>query len=49
MPSGQMPFCHSLCPLLTGTGTRVVQILHDSADPKCDGDGCGEESSDYVE
>jgi hypothetical protein len=30
-------------------GTRVVQILHDSADPKCDGDGCGEESSDYVE
>jgi predicted deacylase len=30
-------------------GTRVVQILHDSADPKCDGDGCGEASSDYVE
>jgi predicted deacylase len=30
-------------------GTRVVQILHDSADPKCDGDGCGEESADYVE
>jgi hypothetical protein len=30
-------------------GTRVVQILHDSPDPKCDGDGCGEESADYVE
>ena len=30
-------------------GTRVVQILHDSADPKCDGDGCGEASADYVE
>jgi hypothetical protein len=30
-------------------GTRVVQILHDSPDAKCDGDGCGEESADYVE
>jgi predicted deacylase len=30
-------------------GTRVMQILHDSADPGCDGDGCGEEDSDYVE
>jgi len=30
-------------------GTRVVQILHDSPDSKCDGDGCGEESADYVE
>jgi uncharacterized protein len=30
-------------------GTRVVQILHDSADTKCDGDGCGEESADYIE
>lgn len=30
-------------------GTRVVQVLYKSADPKCAGDGCGEESSDYVE
>jgi hypothetical protein len=30
-------------------GTRVMQILYDSASPKCDGDGCGEESADYVE
>jgi len=29
-------------------GTRVMQILHDSPDPKCD-DGCGEEAADYVE
>jgi predicted deacylase len=30
-------------------GTRVVQVLYDSPDAKCDGDGCGEESADYVE
>jgi predicted deacylase len=30
-------------------GTRVVQILYDSPDAKCGGDGCGEESADYVE
>lgn len=30
-------------------GTRVMQILHDSPDAKCDGDGCGEEAADYVE
>jgi uncharacterized protein len=30
-------------------GTRVMQVLHDSPDPKCDGDGCGEEAADYVE
>ena len=30
-------------------GTRVMQILHDSPDPQCDGDGCGEEAADYVE
>jgi predicted deacylase len=30
-------------------GTRVMQILYDSPDAKCDGDGCGEESADYVE
>lgn len=30
-------------------GTRVIQILHDSPKPECDGDGCGEEESDYVE
>jgi hypothetical protein len=28
-------------------GTRVVQVLHDSPDPKCDGDGCPEEGADY--
>jgi hypothetical protein len=28
-------------------GTRVVQVLHDSPDPKCGGDGCGESGSDY--
>ena len=28
-------------------GTRVVQVLHDSPDPKCDGDGCGEDGADY--
>jgi predicted deacylase len=30
-------------------GVRVVQVLYDSPDPKCDGDGCGEEAADYVE
>jgi len=30
-------------------GTRVVQILHDSPDPKCDGDGCAETAAEYVE
>jgi predicted deacylase len=28
-------------------GTRVVQVLYDSPDPKCDGDGCPEEGADY--
>lgn len=30
-------------------GTRVVQILHDSPDPECDGDGCAETAAEYVE
>jgi predicted deacylase len=30
-------------------GTRVVQVLHDSPDPKCDVDGCAEAAADYVE
>lgn len=30
-------------------GTRVVQVLYDSPDAKCDGDGCGEENADYAE
>lgn len=30
-------------------GTRVVQVLYDSPDAKCDGDGCGEDAPDYVE
>jgi len=30
-------------------GTRVMQILHDSPEPECDGDGCGEEEADYLE
>lgn len=30
-------------------GTRVVQVLYDSPDKTCDGDGCGEEAADYVE
>lgn len=30
-------------------GTRVVQVLYDSPEAKCDGDGCGEEAADYVE
>ena len=32
-------------------GRRVMQILHDSPKPECDsdGDGCGEEESDYLE
>jgi hypothetical protein len=30
-------------------GTRVMQILHDSPKPECDGDGCGEEEADYLE
>ncbi|HMO45815.1 MAG TPA: succinylglutamate desuccinylase/aspartoacylase family protein [Rubrivivax sp.] len=30
-------------------GTRVVQVLYDSPDAKCDGDGCGEQGADYVE
>jgi predicted deacylase len=30
-------------------GTRVVQILHDSPDPKCDGDGCPEQAGEYIE
>ncbi|MBL8225676.1 MAG: succinylglutamate desuccinylase/aspartoacylase family protein [Chromatiales bacterium] len=30
-------------------GTRVVQILYDSPDPTCDGDGCGEDDPDYIE
>jgi predicted deacylase len=28
-------------------GTRVVQVLFDSPDAKCDGDGCPEEGADY--
>jgi hypothetical protein len=28
-------------------GTRVVQVLYDSPDAKCDGDGCPEEGADY--
>ena len=28
-------------------GTPVVQVLHDSPDPNCDGDGCGDRGSDY--
>jgi hypothetical protein len=30
-------------------GTRVVQVLYDSPEAKCDGDGCGEEEPDYAE
>jgi hypothetical protein len=30
-------------------GTRVLQVLYDSPDTKCDGDGCGEDNSDYAE
>jgi hypothetical protein len=30
-------------------GTRVVQILHDSTDPRCDGDGCAETAAEYIE
>jgi hypothetical protein len=30
-------------------GTRVMQVLCGSPDAKCDGDGCGEESADYIE
>jgi predicted deacylase len=30
-------------------GTRVVQVLYDSPDAKCDGDGCPEQATDYVE
>ena len=30
-------------------GTRVLQILYDSPDVKCDGDGCAADKSDYVE
>lgn len=30
-------------------GTRVVQVLFDSPDPKCDNDGCGETQADYIE
>jgi hypothetical protein len=30
-------------------GMRVMQILHDSPKPECDGDGCGEEEADYLE
>jgi len=30
-------------------GTRVVQVLFDSPDTKCDGDGCPAEGTDYVE
>jgi predicted deacylase len=30
-------------------GTRVVNILYDSPDPKCDGDGCAEPEDDYLE
>jgi hypothetical protein len=29
--------------------TRVVQILKDCADPKCDGDGCAETAAEYIE
>jgi len=28
-------------------GTRVVQVLYDSPDAQCDGDGCPEEGADY--
>ena len=28
-------------------GTRVMQILYDSPDPKCDGSGCYEPGDDY--
>ena len=30
-------------------GTRVVEILYDSPDAKCDGDGCVDENAEYVE
>jgi uncharacterized protein len=30
-------------------GTRVVQILYDSPDPACDGDGCAETAAEYLE
>ncbi|MBP8272463.1 MAG: succinylglutamate desuccinylase/aspartoacylase family protein [Sphaerotilus sp.] len=30
-------------------GTRVVQVLYDSPDAKCDGDGCALEDPDYEE
>jgi predicted deacylase len=30
-------------------GTRIVEILYDSPDPKCDGDGCPVAEADYVE
>jgi uncharacterized protein len=30
-------------------GTRVVQILYDSPDPECDGDGCAETAAEYLE
>jgi hypothetical protein len=30
-------------------GTRVVQILHTSADPECDEDGCPEAPAEYLE
>lgn len=30
-------------------GTRVVNVLYDSPDPACDGDGCDEEGDEYLE
>ena len=30
-------------------GTRIVQILHDSPDPKCDGQGCAATAAEYIE
>ena len=33
--------------LLIEPGTRVMQILYDNPDPKCDGSGCYETGDDY--
>jgi predicted deacylase len=30
-------------------GTRVLTVLHDSPDAKCDGDGCAVDEADYIE
>ena len=42
MPSGQMPFCHSLCPLLTGPAPALCRFsttARTRPDPKGDGAG----------